>query len=166
MKKFILFVGVVAFLAWCFATWLSALVYTGAFIMSDSIRLHPEHGVNPTMGVCFFCQKPDGTIALLGWNGGKKEPAPQYSITSKEPCNTCKDKMSKGIALIEANEHGEGLQVGVRTWLTGRWLVVAPSWCERAFSEEMLAKVLEHRKAYIDVEAFTKLAEAAKLLEP
>ena len=34
--------------------------------MSKSIRLSKEHGVNPTIPICFWCEKDKNEIAMLG----------------------------------------------------------------------------------------------------
>ena len=34
--------------------------------MSDSIKISPKHGVNPTIPRCFFCGKEKNMVALLG----------------------------------------------------------------------------------------------------
>lgn len=57
--------------------------------MSDSIRLHPEHGLNPTLCTCFWCGEDTGEIALLGatYNG----EAPMHMVLNYEPCAACKE---------------------------------------------------------------------------
>ena len=57
--------------------------------MSDSIRLHPEHGLNPTLCTCFWCGEDTGEIALLGatYNG----EAPMHLVLNYEPCAACKE---------------------------------------------------------------------------
>lgn len=69
---------------------------------SDSIKLHPEYGLNPTMGECILCGKPTGKIALLG--GNYKEKAPSKMIVSLEPCKECREKyLSIGVMLVEVD---------------------------------------------------------------
>ena len=67
-----------------------------------TIRLHKEHGLNPTLSQCIICGNDTGEIALLG--AGYKGEAPMHLITSVEPCTTCRDThLSKGVLLVEAN---------------------------------------------------------------
>ena len=44
--------------------------------MSNSIRLHKEHSLNPTLCTCFYCGKETGEIALLGASYGGREHGP------------------------------------------------------------------------------------------
>ena len=120
--------------------------------------LHPKHGVNPTMGVCFWCGQEDGTIGLLGFN--KDREAPKHTILSKDPCDKCKAKMAQGIALIEATDREEPglLKLNDRTYATGRWLVVREEWVQRCIHPEALRdQVLRVRKSFIDREMFAML---------
>jgi hypothetical protein len=61
------------------------------------ITLHPEHGVNPMLTVCWWCGEDDG-IALLGRNGGKK--APMRGIVNKAPCPKCKERIDQGCLYV------------------------------------------------------------------
>jgi hypothetical protein len=93
--------------------------------MSRPLTLHPQEGVNPTLGVCFWCGKEDGTIGLLGLNKGKK--ARKRSVLTLEPCAACKEVMTQGIVVIEAtNYQRDPWQVEVQpgAYPTGRWAVV------------------------------------------
>lgn len=72
--------------------------------MSKSIRVSEKHGVNPTLGICAFCGKETGEIALLGKLPGDKE-APKHSILSYEPCDECKAQWAQGVAIIEVSRY-------------------------------------------------------------
>lgn len=92
-----------------------------------SIRLSKEHGVNPSLMMCFFCCEAKG-VALLGAFGGKK--APREIVLDYEPCDACSEKFKKGILFIEANdfpndEDQPPLSEGV--YPTGRWAVCTPN---------------------------------------
>lgn len=67
--------------------------------MSRSVKLSPKHGVNPTIGSCFYCGKDTGEIALLGRLKGDAE-APMRSVLSYEPCDDCKEKFKAGVLCI------------------------------------------------------------------
>ena len=69
--------------------------------MSGSIRIG-KHGLNPTMGICFWCGKETNEIGLLGANGGKE--APRHSVLSYEPCDECKGNWKKGTPVLEASD--------------------------------------------------------------
>jgi hypothetical protein len=115
----------------------------------SSIRLHPEHGVNPTVTVCFFCNKDTG-VALLG--AGFKGRAPHRMVMNYEPCEECQANMAKGITLIEATEQPNHagqpeLQKGV--YPTGRWAVITEDAAKRWFLPNVVPQILEKRKAFV-----------------
>jgi hypothetical protein len=68
--------------------------------MSNSIRIG-KHGVNPTLGICFWCGEETGEIGLLGVNGGKE--ASMHSVLGYEPCDKCKESWNQGTPVLEAN---------------------------------------------------------------
>ena len=84
--------------------------------MSDSIKLSPKYGLNPTIPVCFFCSEPKNMIAMMGHvyendNGRKKRGSDvemkMYSVLDYEPCDNCKKKLEEEdkILLCEVNNH-------------------------------------------------------------
>lgn len=88
-----------------------------------SIRISEKHGLNPSMDICFFCGEAKG-IALFGKMKGDKE-APRNVLLNYEPCDKCKDAMSKGTTIIEVVTEDNGnmpIQDGI--YPTGRWCVV------------------------------------------
>lgn len=68
--------------------------------MSDSIKLSPEHGVNPTIPVCFWCGKEKNEVALMGQIDKEDSAAPRKVIVNYEPCDECKEFFSKGVHVI------------------------------------------------------------------
>ena len=70
--------------------------------MGNSIRLHKEHGLNPTMPTCFYCGEEKGEIALLG--AAYKGEAPMKMCMDKVPCQKCQDTMEQGLMLIEVRD--------------------------------------------------------------
>lgn len=116
------------------------------------ITLHPEHGVNATIGVCLFCQEPNNEIGLLGNNRGQK--ASRYSVLHAEPCDKCKANMALGIALVECSRTGPGVEINDDMFLTGNFVVVTEDWCNRSLQPKMLEQVLKYRKAYVTPETF------------
>lgn len=67
--------------------------------MSKSIKLSPKHGVNPTIGSCFYCGKDTGEIALLG-RLKNDAAAPVRTILDYEPCDACKEKFKAGVLCV------------------------------------------------------------------
>lgn len=64
--------------------------------MKDSITLHPEHGLNPSIEVCVICGEEMG-IALLGNN--IKGQAPHHICTGGV-CDNCKKIIDDGGCFI------------------------------------------------------------------
>lgn len=119
----------------------------------DYITLHPEHGVNPSMGVCFWCGKDNGTVLLLGHNKGKE--APHRMVSSYEPCPTCRDDMAKGITVMEAREPDHYSE---KPSPTGRWVVVnAESIKEVITPPELAEQIIAGKKTLCDVQTFRNL---------
>lgn len=78
------------------------------------MKLSKKHGVNPTLSVCFYCEKETGEIALLG--ASYKGEAPKHMVTSFEPCTECKAKYTDHHMFIEINP--------IENKPTGRWAYV------------------------------------------
>ena len=92
--------------------------------MTNSIKLHKEYGLNPTIRTCFYCGKETGEIMLLGAN--YKGKAPMHMCTSIEPCKECKEKYKDYVLLVEATETQESAwgSKSVQPQPTGRWLAI------------------------------------------
>ena len=117
-----------------------------------SIRLSKEHGVNPTMVVCFFCGKETGEIALLGT--AYKGKAPKYMwLGSYESCKACKEHMNKGLTVFESLDtptHNKqpAIKNGDKdTYPTGRWLVMNKDEAPKIFTGVDTTK---HDKVFCD----------------
>lgn len=80
------------------------------------LRVSKEHGVNPGVELCFFCNEPKG---LLLWGELRPEmrealrksgltdggtEAPRNAVINQEPCGKCQDLMRQGVILISARE--------------------------------------------------------------
>lgn len=123
--------------------------------MSGSIRLHPKHGLNPTMPQCYWCGEDTGEIALLG--AAYKGEAPRHMVISKEPCLKCQSNWAQGIVLFEGNQSGGDMD------LTGRWVVMKEEAIERLFSPaELVQQVLKSRRAVVEPELFNALFTTPK----
>ncbi len=81
-----------------------------------SLRLHKEHGVNPTIPLCYFCGKEKGELVMLG--AAYKEKAPMNMVINKEPCPDCVENMKKGIMFISVRDGEEGkILIELEEWL-------------------------------------------------
>ena len=108
--------------------------------MSKRIRVSKKHGLNPTMGICFFCNSPTGEIAFLGQLKDDAE-ASMYSILNYNPCNKCKELFDTGVPLVECTEKDLYRRVpftktseGTEVYPTGRYMVVTQEFVERLFN--------------------------------
>lgn len=72
--------------------------------MSKSIRLSRKHGVNPSVGVCFWCGKDDGSVLLMGRLPNDAE-APRRACAGYDPCPDCKAQFDQPdcVVFIEAD---------------------------------------------------------------
>jgi hypothetical protein len=138
--------------------------------MSKSLTLHPEHGVNPALCICFWCGTRETGIALLGYNGGKE--APRHVIIDYDPCDECKSQMESGIAFIEASKTPfkptqPELARGAGIYPTGRWLVMKRESLKKILDEdgETYKKAMAHGRCYIDQETFDALAPPEEATE-
>lgn len=68
--------------------------------MKDSITLHKDYGVNPTIRTCFFCGESTDEIVLLG--DTLKGEAPRSVVVGYEACEKCQEAFKQGILIIEA----------------------------------------------------------------
>lgn len=130
--------------------------------MGGSIRLHPKHGVNPTIPVCFWCGKQKNEIVLLGASSKRltgHDKAPMSIVLDYEPRDECKAQMERGVTLAECVEspHDERPPIQDGLWPTGRWVVVTPEAFERVFGAEAASDVLRAGKAFIAKDAFEQM---------
>ena len=95
--------------------------------MSKEIPVSEKHGLNPTLGVCFWCGKHTGEIALLGKlpNDAK---APKEMVLNYDPCDECIKQFNSGVLVIEVTQNGEKNQPPIKDtfYPTGRYVVMRP----------------------------------------
>lgn len=116
--------------------------------MSRGLILSEKHGVNPTMPVCFFCNKEKGEIYLLGRMKGDRE-APLRAVWNMEPCPECAHYMEKGIILISVDP--ELTSDKNNPWRTGGWVVVKEEAVRKIFEKgPLLDSIMEHRFAFVE----------------
>lgn len=125
----------------------------------SSIKLSPNHGVNPTICTCMWCGKPKNEVALLGRLKGDVK-APMYSTIDYEPCEECASIWQQGVALIEVVAHSkDGRPVftkgpnGEDLYPTGRITVVTAEAAQRWFSIDPLY-LQAGKKLVLDTEAY------------
>jgi len=145
------------------------VLFTGELVFSErripmsSIKISPKHGVNPTIPVCFFCGKPKNEIALMGRMGGKEDiEAPRNLVLDYEPCDECKEHMSKGVALIVVSDRQPEdkrppmtAQGNQKVYPLGGMLVIK----SEAFSNMTGQHFEDGDKCFIDEELYHKLQE-------
>lgn len=91
------------------------------------MKFHPKHGVNPTMKVCFWCDKPTGEIALLG--DKYKGEAPRYMVVDYSTCKECEDRWKQGVVMLEVKTTPVDIDqqpIQENLYPTGNHLVIPP----------------------------------------
>lgn len=121
--------------------------------MSNSIKISPKHGVNPTIPHCFFCGKEKNMVALLGRIDSADSEAPRNCVIDYEPCEECESKMKQGITLIEVSDAplpDERPEIAPDLYPTGAWAVVSEHFIRNFINDpEMISKVLHYRKTFV-----------------
>jgi hypothetical protein len=108
--------------------------------------LSPKHGVNPSLGICFYCGGEDGTVVLPGLLKGDAE-APRRACWTREPCEKCRGYMAQGVILISVRNGSPDRENPERT---GRFFVVKEEAVRRFLREPALARVLKRRIAFME----------------
>lgn len=113
----------------------------------SKIKISEQHGLNPTINVCFFCGK-DKEILLLGKLKGDTK-APKRVIANYLPCKDCAEKLSKGRTLIEVTTTDNNMppiQPGM--YPTGRWCVINKEVATQLFHDTTDKPMLVEDKVY------------------
>lgn len=114
------------------------------------LHLHPKFGVNPSLGLCFFCSKAKEVI-LAGAFGGNE--APREAVWNKDPCDECQKLMAAGVMLISVR-NGES---GKNPYRTGHMSVVKDEAIHRLLPPELVEDVIRKRVAFVVDEAWDAL---------
>lgn len=88
-----------------------------------SLKISKEHGVNPSVMVCFACQRDTG-VALLGVNGGKEAPRYMYD---QNLCKECTGIIKGGgVILLEVKDGQRNArrEPGEHPLRTGKYVAV------------------------------------------
>lgn len=102
-----------------------------------------KHGLNPSMDICFFCGEAKG-IALFGKMKGDAE-APREVLLNYEPCDKCKEQMSKGTTIISVVTENNGnmpIQEGI--YPTGKWCVMRSEAAKELFETDNKVLLLDN----------------------
>ena len=125
-----------------------------------SVKISPKHGVNPSMGICFFCGEETGEIAILGKLPNDQE-APKYAILNYEPCTKCREQFEQGIAFIGVVDHvdDDRPEIAQNAYPTGSVLVLTRDAVEKAdfINNKSKEHILEVGHALIPEEILKKL---------
>lgn len=116
----------------------------------SKIRISKEHGLNPSLAVCFFCGKDKGIVALGKLKGDAK--APKRAVFDYQPCEECAEKMRQGITIIEVTRVDNGARpIQNGAWPTGRWCVISKEAAEKLFKNNTHSTVLLEDVLYKDL---------------
>lgn len=122
--------------------------------MNKPIKLSKKHGANPTVPICFWCDKEKNEIAFLGkLKGDIKAPHKMWIPGDYEPCEECKKQWMSGIVLIEAYEtpvydvdqpafHG--------MYPNGRWTVLTENGVKKLFTQETAELLIKSRMGFMN----------------
>jgi len=131
-----------------------------------SIEISPKYGTNPMRGICAFCGKENGTIAMLGRIRKKENgrvirdsdiEAPKTGVIDYTPCDECNAKMNTGITLIGVTDNPfSPLQPAIGKdennepmYPTGSWIVVSEEFITRNFTPETAEGMLNAKKCIV-----------------
>ena len=103
------------------------------------VKMSRKYGLNPTIPICFWCGEKRNEVACVGVvkdENGQEIEMPMYSCIDYEPCDKCREGMSRGFTIMEATETpnratNREMQKGV--YPTGNWVVIRPEAAPQIF---------------------------------
>ena len=109
--------------------------------------------VDIAMTQCMWCGEATGIAVGKKLTDCKDKYATKYVFNGYEPCDKCKEQWNKGFVFIEAQNEPmvEGqpeIQDGV--YPTGNIWVVANESARKMFNEDVVDKMLNYGKCFID----------------
>jgi len=113
--------------------------------MGNSIRLSPEHGVNPSIMICPICTKDTG-VALLGLMRNDQE-APRYMYDNKF-CDECEAKTKDRVALIQADKDRNRL---------GTVIFIRDEVFRDNFKGDIVEQVIKQRLVYVEPDVWAMI---------
>lgn len=109
------------------------------------MKLHKEHGLNPTISICFFCGEEKNEIGLLG--ASYKGEAPLKTVLNLEPCMACENNYtSKGVFLLESLDSKN---------FTGRFVCIT----DESFKKIFNIDIPEKKIAFVEPKVFINFIE-------
>lgn len=109
------------------------------------IRISEKHGVNPSLSICFLCQKEKNELMLLGRLPNDAE-APRKAVFNYEPCDECAEHMKKGVILISVKDGSDQKN----PYRTGGWVVVTDEAVLRIFEHNAAQQMIKARAAFLE----------------
>lgn len=107
--------------------------------MKESIRLSEKHGLNPTIPLCPYCEKPKNQVAMLGAEGDKLAKAlgradgemPMHCHLPGDvyPCEDCLETKKDYVFLFSAEKTEKG------TLPTGRFAMARRTFLESVLND-------------------------------
>lgn len=128
--------------------------------MSKGILLSPNHGLNPTIPVCFWCGQDKNEIALMGRIGnprkGEDLQAPMRAVIDFEPCEECRKKMESGFTVMEATmrpNYASSMEMQDGVYPTGRYVVLRMEAARKIFTdlEDGVTKAFLEDKVFVQM---------------
>lgn len=108
---------------------------------TPTIKLSKQHGLNPTMNVCFFCGQNKNLIILGKLKNDAK--APNKILADYQPCKTCAEKIARGRLVLEVTTQDPGtVPIAPGAWPTGRWCVISRKAADVLFKGNTNAQLL------------------------
>lgn len=120
----------------------------------SGIKLSPQHGLNPSMGICYYCNEESGEIIIPGRLKGDAE-APRAAIWHKDPCPKCAKWMEQGIILISVCNDADSKDHD--PYRTGGWCVVTENAIQRMLTADAAEGLCKARWAFVPDETWDGL---------
>ena len=124
-----------------------------------SIKLSPQHGVNPSVEQCFVCMKDVGVVLFGKMKGDAEAPRQVCLGPSSPPCTECQGHMEKGVIIISVRDGEEPEEDNVGNWnpyRTGGWCVVTDDFIKRVIKDdpELRDSILKKRMVFMPDEVW------------
>lgn len=122
-----------------------------------NIRLSEKHGLNPSLGICFWCGGDNGQVIIPGRLPGDAA-APHRGVWNYDPCSGCLKHWDSGVLMVEVTptpnfqnqpEMAEG------HYPTSRWCVLREEAYQRMFGTPHKSK-----RAFVDRELMERFLNA------
>lgn len=124
-----------------------------------AINLSPKYGINPTVPICFWCNKEKNEIAVLGKLPNDTK-APDSCLLDYWPCDQCETIMHRGIVLIgtTAQPFADGRPpICDNVYPTGNWIVVKPDAIYRIFDPHTATDIINKGWSIIEDDLLAKI---------